>query len=156
MVTEHNNISMVIYMCERKVLWLSGLLSPGIYLFIRAVGRFLLSSYQVNTRNGTLLRGQFLRQRYTHAEDKSSVGIFINVSLCHCCKLLTQLCHLRISQSGFFFPVTSCSEEVYHETSITNSHSEQQNSFDKCRHASDFSFSTIHHINTQLGWTLCS
>lgn len=105
-VTGDTNISTVNYLQKRKILWLLGLLSPGIYLFISAAGRFFCYFKQApseHKKRDTSVATDFKATLYTHAEDKSSVGIFTTVSLCHCCKLLTQLCHLRISQSGSFF-----------------------------------------------------
>lgn len=139
-VTGDTNIYTANYLRKRKVLWLLRLLRLGIYLFIRLVGRFFasLSSYQVSTRSRT----DFKALMYARRRQKFRGDFYKRKPVS-----LLQAADSTVSPACFSewiisFPVTSCSEEVYHETSIMNSHSEQQHSFDMCRHASDFSLSS--------------
>lgn len=97
-----------------------------------------LNSYQVNTRSRT----DFKALMYARRRQKFRGDFYKRKPVS-----LLQAADSTVSPACFSewiisFPVTSCSEEVYHETSITNSHSEQQNSFDMCRHAFDFSLSS--------------
>lgn len=98
-----------------------------------------LNSYQVSTRSRT----DFKALMYAGRRQKFRGDFYKRKPVS-----LLQAADSTVSPACFSekwitsFPVTSCSEEVYHETSITNSHSEQQNSFDMCRHASDFSLSS--------------
>lgn len=139
-VTGDTNIYMVNYLRKGKVLWLLKLSKLGIYLFIRVVGRFLLVWTATKWHQEA---GQISRLWCTHSRRQKFRGDFYKrkpVSLLQAAdSTVSPAC---FSEWIIFFPVTSCSEEVYHETSITNSHSEQQNSFDMCRHASDFSLSS--------------
>lgn len=138
--TGDTNIYTANYLQKRKVLWLLRLLRPGIYLFIRAVGRFLLVWTATKWQQEA---GQISRLWCTHSRRQKFRGDFYKrkpVSLLQAAdSTVSPAC---FSEWIISFPVTSCSEEVYHETSITNSHSEQQNSFDMCRHASDFYLSS--------------